>query len=146
MSKKLFASVMLTLALTACGTTQETPGDSETINKALSAANLVEVSGENLSDYWQPKSTKPVMLKSRPRWFPKGAGKFSYFVIIDSYGNEVSKTLVGSMPEGWMTQAMLNKMPKVSYLASANNPEHIPVKALLTSEVMPRHLIKSNLH
>ncbi|QYJ88233.1 hypothetical protein [Shewanella halotolerans] len=143
MSKKLFAGVLLTLASTACSSTQNTPGNSDSVNNSLLAANLLEVSGDNLSDYWQPKSKKTVMLKSRPKWIPKGMGQFSYHVVIDSEGNEVSKTLVSSSPEGWMTQARLNKMPKVRYLASDDNPEHLPVKALLTSKVMPRHLIES---
>ncbi|MCG9720206.1 hypothetical protein [Shewanella sp. Isolate7] len=143
MAKKLIAKVILTLALTACGTSQapssaSNSGDSAVLN------NLLEVSAADLDNYWQAKPVKPFMLKSRPNWIPKGAGKFSYFVVIDSQGNEVSKTLVGSTPEGWMTQARLNKMPKVSYLVSENNPEHQPIKVLLTSEVMPRRMIESN--
>lgn len=55
MSKNLFAGVLLTLALTACSSTQNTPGNSESVNNTLLAGNLLEVSGENLSDYWKPK-------------------------------------------------------------------------------------------
>lgn len=135
MSKKLIAKVILTLALTACGATQAPSSESNSGDSAV-LNNLLEVSFGDLGNYWQAKPVNPVMLKSRPKWIPKGAGKFSYFVVIDSQGNEVSKTLVGSTPEGWMTQAKLDKMPKASYVASETNPEHKPVKVLMTAEVI----------
>ncbi|CAM3960618.1 MULTISPECIES: hypothetical protein [Shewanella] len=135
MSKKLITKVILTLALTACGATQAPSSESNSGDSAV-LNNLLEVSFGDLGNYWQAKPVNPVMLKSRPKWIPKGAGKFSYFVVIDSQGNEVSKTLVGSTPEGWMTQAKLDKMPKASYVASETNPEHKPVKVLMTAEVI----------
>ncbi|MDG1751917.1 MAG: hypothetical protein P8I03_09695 [Thalassotalea sp.] len=88
-----------------------------------------------LTQYWKHDSSKIIMLSGRPDWLPKGAGKASYFITIDSNGQEVSKKLINSTPEGWMTQKLLNKMPKQQYKASETNPGKQPVKVKISSEV-----------
>lgn len=97
--------------------------------------DVLEISQSELSKYWLPKSTKVTMLSGRPDWLPKGAGKAFYFITIDSNGNEIGKELVNSIPDGWMTQKLLNKMPKNKYKPSDLNAKKVPVKVKVTSEV-----------
>lgn len=139
MKHTLLIATFFTLGLAACSHTNRntnTPSEQAPTPETLAVLNAVEIGADNLSAYWQAKPTKPVKLNGRPNWLPKGAGKFSYHVLIDAQGQEVSKTLVSSTPEGWMSQAKLDKMPKASYVASETNPEHKPVKVLMTAEVI----------
>ncbi|MCL1041043.1 hypothetical protein L2712_05215 [Shewanella marisflavi] len=139
MKPTLLIATFFTLGLAACSHTNSstnTPSEQAPTTETLAVLNPVEIGADNLSAYWQAKPTKPVKRYGRPNWLPKGAGKFSYHVLIDEQGQEVSKTLVSSTPEGWMSQAKLDKMPKASYVASETNPEHKPVKVLMTAEVI----------
>lgn len=95
----------------------------------------VDIDFSELNQYWQLNSSQIVRLSSRPDWLPKGAGKVSYFISINSNGTEISKELINSTPEGWMTQKLLDKMPKQQYKASKTNPNNTPVKVKILSEV-----------
>ncbi|WP_192022158.1 hypothetical protein [Shewanella sp. WPAGA9] len=125
MNKIILLAIVTTFGLIGCSTTQEPTFNGET----------VEVDSSELNQYWEHDSPKVIRLSGRPDWLPKGAGKASYFIIIDSNGTEVSKELINSIPEGWMTQKLLNKMPKQQYKASKNNPSKTPVKVKISSEV-----------
>lgn len=103
----------------------------------------VEIDSSELNNYWERETSKVIRLSGRPDWIPKGAGKASYFIIIDSDGTEIGKELINSVPEGWMTQRLLNKMPKQQYKASINNPNKTPVKVKVLSEV--KRMSKANL-
>lgn len=95
----------------------------------------VEIEAAELGQYWKLDISKPIMLSGRPNWLPKGAGKATYVITIDSNGAEVGKELISSTPEGWMTQELLNKMPKQQYSVSESNPNRKPVKVKIVSEV-----------
>lgn len=125
MNKIILLAIVTTFGLIGCSTTQEPTFIGET----------VEVDASELNQYWEHDSSKVIRLSCRPDWLPKGAGKASYFIIIDSNGTEVTKELINSIPEGWMTQKLLNKMPKQQYKASKNNPSKTPVKVKISSEV-----------
>lgn len=135
MKHTLLIATFFTLGLAACSSTN-TASDQVLATETLAVLNPVEIEADSLTAYWEAKPTKPVKLNGRPNWLPKGAGQFSYHVLIDAQGREISKTLVSSTPEGWMSQAKLDKMPKASYVASETNPEHKPVKVLMTAKVM----------
>lgn len=95
----------------------------------------VEIEAAELSKFWKHDISKPVMLSDRPDWLPIGEGKATYFITIDSNGQEVSKELISSTPKGWMTQKLLNKMPKQQYSVSETNPNRTPVKVKVLSEI-----------
>lgn len=125
MNKIILLAIVTTFGLIGCSTTQEPTFIGKT----------VEVDSSELNQYWEHDSSKVIRLPGRPNWLPKGAGKASYFITIDSNGTEISKELINSIPEGWMTQNLLNKMPKQHYKASRNNPSKTPVKVKVSSEV-----------
>ena len=125
MNKIILLVIVTTFGLVGCSTTQEPTFIGET----------VEVDSSELNQYWEHDSSRVIRLSGRPDWLPKGAGKASYFITIDSNGTEISKELINSIPEGWMTQKLLNKMPKQQYKASKNNPSKTPVKVKISSEV-----------
>ena len=125
MNKIILLALVTTFGLIGCSATKQPTFIGET----------VEVDSSELSQYWELDSSKVIRLSGRPNWLPKGAGKASYFITIDSNGTEVSKELINSIPEGWMTQKLLNKMPKQQYKASKNNPSKTPVKVKISSEV-----------
>ncbi|CAM3939999.1 hypothetical protein [Rheinheimera salexigens] len=125
MNKIILLAFVTTFGLIGCSTTNEPTFFGET----------VEVDSSELNQYWEHDSSKVIRLSGRPDWLPKGAGKASYFITIDSNGTEVSKELINSIPEGWMTQKLLDKMPKQQYKASKNNPSKTPVKVKISSEV-----------
>lgn len=102
------------------------------------ASAIVEVNIDELSTYWQVNTSKAKRLNKRPAWLPKGKGEWTVLTVIDSNGIEVERTLLSSLPEGFMTQSMLNKMPKVQYQAAPTNKERIPVKFYGTSKIAPR--------
>ena len=60
------------------------------------------------------------------------------FCLIDSNGNETSKELVNTFPDGWMTQKQLEKMPNTQYKPADSNTRKIPVKVLITTETKRR--------
>lgn len=122
---KILLFFVVTSALFGCTTTAEPTFIGET----------VEIDASELNQYWEHDSSKVIRLSGRPTWLPDGAGKASYFITIDSNGTEVSKELINSIPEGWMTQRLLNKMPKQQYKASDANPSKMPVKVKINSEV-----------
>ena len=118
MNKIILLAFVATFGLIGCSTTKEPTFIGET----------VEIDSSELNQYWKRASTKVIRLIGRPNWSPKGAGKASYFITIDSNGTEGSKELVNSIPDGWMTQKLLDKMPKQQYKASETNPSKAPVR------------------
>ncbi|ABI71762.1 hypothetical protein ACRN9Z_04810 [Shewanella frigidimarina] len=130
--KKYLSLITLSLFITAGCQTQP---EIATLPEATFNHDIVIINSAQLNQYWSPQTLKPVMLNKRPDWLPKGAGKGEYYQTIDSNGNEVSKTLISSTPEGWMTQALLNKMPKQQFKPTAQNDKRLPVKVKLEFEV-----------
>ena len=125
MKKIILLAFVATIGLIGCSTT----------NQPTFIGETVEIESSELNQYWVHNSSKIIRLSGRPDWIPKGAGKASYFVTIDSNGIEISKELINSIPEGWMTQKLLDKMPKQQYKASETNPNKTPVKVKVSSEV-----------
>ena len=102
------------------------------------ATETIEIKPEELSSYWVPKASKVKMLKNRPTWLPKGKGEWTVLTVIDSNGYEVEKTLISSVPEGFMTQNKVDKMPKIKFEPSASNMKLTPVKFYGTAKIAPR--------
>ena len=125
MNKIILLTFVTTIALFGCSTTKE----------PSFIGQIIEIDSTELNQYWQHDSSKVIMLSGRPNWLPKGAGKASYFITIDSNGTEVSKKLINSTPDGWMTQKLLDKMPKQRYKPSETNLNKTPVKVKISSEV-----------
>lgn len=125
MNKILLASFFFTLSLVGC-TTKYQP---------LFLSEIEEIEVTELAQYWTPIITKTQYLKGRPDWLPKGGGRASYFVTIDSNGVETSKVLIESNPKGWMKQKFLNKMPIGKYSAAELNISKTPVKFKVVSEI-----------
>jgi hypothetical protein len=125
MNKIILLTFITAIAIFGCSSTKEPSFIGQTI----------EIDSTELNQYWQHDSSKVIMLSGRPNWLPKGAGKASYFITIDSNGTEVSKKLINSIPDGWMTQKLLDKMPKQQYKASEKNLNKTPVKVKVSSEV-----------
>ncbi len=99
---------------------------------------VLEITPSELSKYWVPKPLKLKKLPRRPDEFPRGAGTATYFVTIDSNGNELDRILISSTPDKWMTQRLLDKMPKIKYKPAGSNIERIPVKLESTFETSLR--------
>ncbi|MFT6270603.1 MAG: hypothetical protein ACJAVV_003442 [Alphaproteobacteria bacterium] len=99
---------------------------------------IVVIDAAELSTYWTADTAKKViMLSRRPDWIPKGIGKAYFYITIDSNGTSVGRELTSSMPEGWMTQKHLDKMPTQHYIPSLANPTRIPAKVKILSELKP---------
>lgn len=99
---------------------------------------IIEVSSDNLSNYWVAKPTKIRMLNKRPSWLPKGKGEWTVLTIIDSNGNVVENTLISSVPEGFMTQSKVDEMPITKFEPAPSNYNRIPVKFYGTAKIAPR--------
>jgi len=125
MNKVIVLAFVTTIGLFGCSTTQEPTFLGET----------VEIGSSELNRYWTHDSAKIIRLSGRPDWLPIGAGKASYFITIDSNGTEISKELINSIPDGWMTQKLLDKMPKQHYTPSETNINKTPVRVRILSEV-----------
>jgi len=125
MNKLIVLVFVSTIGLFGCTTTQEPTFIGET----------VEIDSSELNQYWMHDSAEVIRLSGRPDWLPKGAGKASYFIIIDSNGTEISKELINSIPDRWMTQKLLDKMPKQHYTPSEKNLKRTPVRVRISSEV-----------
>jgi hypothetical protein len=129
---KYFSLLFLpVIILSGCQTQPETVQ----VPQAVFNTNVITIEHSQLNQYWSLEQIKPVMLNKRPEWLPRGAGKGEYYITIDSNGNEVSKELISSQPEGWMTQALVNKMPKQQYEPAASNVKRVPVKVKVDFEV-----------
>jgi hypothetical protein len=127
MNNILILAFITTIGLLGCSTTKE----------PNFIGNTIEIDSSELSKYWTHDTTKVIRLSGRPDWLPKGAGKASYFITIDSNGTEISKELINSIPDGWMTQKLIDKMPKQQYKPSESNLKMTPVKVKVSSEVKP---------
>ncbi|MCT7941737.1 hypothetical protein [Shewanella holmiensis] len=128
---KKISSILLTLSLLGCQTTS-------TKVEPVFASETIEIKADELSNYWVFENTKVKMLKKRPTWLPKGKGEWTVLTVIDSNGYEVEKTLISSVPEGFMTQSKLDEMPQVKYEAAPSNRNRVPVKFYGTAKVAPR--------
>lgn len=104
---------------------------------------IVDIELSQLDDYWIEVPTRMKTFDGRPKFIPPGRGQGFYTVTIDSNGEVVSKNLVRSVPEGWMTQKHLDHMPTKTYVASKSNPEKLAVRVELSFAVMPRSEIGS---
>ncbi|ABZ75217.1 conserved hypothetical protein [Shewanella halifaxensis HAW-EB4] len=125
MNKIILVALSLTLILIGCKSTYE----------PSYVGAIIEVKESELNNYWVRDPTKIKMLSRRPDWLPKGEGKGTYSIVIDSNGNEITKELVSSTPDGWMTQKHLNKIPKIKYKPSQLNAQKTPVKVQMSFEV-----------
>jgi hypothetical protein len=105
------------------------------VQSPISIEEIIEIDTSELNKYWFYDLSKSKSFSKRPTWLPKGAGKVFYFVTIDSNGTEVSREFINSIPEGWMTQKLLDDMPKHHFKPSATNPNHIPVKVKVSTGV-----------
>lgn len=115
------------LLLAGCNSTNEGNTD-ETTSPTYLTQSIVDIEHEQLSQYWvrKPHSYKA---NQRPKWLPKkGKGIYFFETVIDSNGREVSRTLVRSFPEDWMSQALLDKMPVHKYSVAAKNKNKTPVR------------------
>ncbi|WP_414830440.1 hypothetical protein [Alteromonas sp. H39] len=99
---------------------------------------MKQIKVEDLSAYWVTAPTKTKMLSKRPDWLPEGAGQWQVKTVIDSNGNVVEKTLISSQPKGFMTQEMIDAMPRDTFTPAATNPERIPVSFIGTAVIGPR--------
>ena len=109
-----------------------------TKDEPVFASETIEIKSNELSKYWVPKSTKMKMLKKRPTWLPKGQGEWTVLTVIDSNGNVVEKTLISSVPAGFMTQSKIDEMPKSKFEPSLSNKNRVPVKFYGTAKIAPK--------
>ena len=128
---KKISSILLILCIMGCQTTS-------TKDEPVFASETIEIKSNELSKYWVPKSTKMKMLKKRPTWLPKGQGEWTVLTVIDSNGNVVEKTLISSVPAGFMTQSKIDEMPKSKFEPSLSNKNRVPVKFYGTAKIAPK--------
>jgi len=128
---KIIGILAALLVLSGCNTT------TDAVAPAFDSA-VIEVSVDDLDQYWVSQPVKPKMLKGRPSWLPKGEGSWTVMTVIDSTGKEVEKTLIDAQPKGFMTQSMVDEMPKTVYSPAASNQTRVPVKFYGTARVAPR--------
>jgi hypothetical protein len=100
-------------------------------------ADIVDIQSTELEQYWLRNTTKPNWSQGRPKWLPKGNGIATYSITIDSNGLEVSKELIESTPEDWMTQKHLDTMPVAQYTAAKTNITKTPVKVAVLAKITP---------
>jgi hypothetical protein len=129
---KKISSILLILSLMGCQTTS-------TKVEPVFASETIEIKVNELSNYWVPKSTKVKRLKGRPTWLPKGKGEWTVLTIIDSNGYEVEKTLISSVPKGFMTQSKVDEMPKSEFRPSESNKNRVSVKFYSTAKIAPKN-------
>tara|TARA_R110002033_G_scaffold3410_5_gene19443 strand:- start:3055 stop:3462 length:408 start_codon:yes stop_codon:yes gene_type:complete len=135
MNKYMSLLFLPAMMLTACQIQPETVQEPQ----AVFNTKVIIIENSQLNQYWSLEQIKPVIFNKRPDWLPRGVGKAEYYTTIDSNGNEVSKELVSSQPEGWMTQTLINKMPKQQYEPAASNLKRVPVKVKMDFETKRRH-------
>ncbi|MBO7925437.1 hypothetical protein J5X91_04020 [Pseudoalteromonas sp. K222D] len=125
MTKLVLWFIFASLTLLSC----------RSVKKPTFNNDIVVIDVADLNQYWVAKTSKVVFLPGRPKWIPKGMGKASFFITIDSNGTLVSRELIDSIPNDWMTQKILDKMPIQQYKPSITNPTKIPVKVKINSEL-----------
>ncbi|TLU67259.1 hypothetical protein FE810_02960 [Thalassotalea litorea] len=128
---KKISIFLIALALLGCQATS-------TEVEPVFTSEAIEITPDELSNYWVPKSTKVKMLKKRPTWLPKGKGEWTVLTVIDSNGYVVKKTLISSVPEGFMTQSKIDEMPNTKFIPAPSNNKRTPVKFLSTAKIVPR--------
>ena len=99
---------------------------------------IVEIEEADLAQYWIRNTNKIKRSKGRPDWLPKGKGEWTVLTVIDSNGLVVERILVSSKPKGFMTQSMLDKMPRSHFTPSSANVNRTPVRYLETSKIVLR--------
>lgn len=132
--------LVITAMLAALAGCQSTPPSAPNASVPAAEFNgpVKQIALEELSSYWVIEDAKPKMLSKRPDWLPKGAGQWRVKTVIDSNGNEVEKTLIDSQPEGFMTQEMVDAMPRQSFKPAESNPERKPVSFIGTAVIGKR--------
>lgn len=128
---KKISVILFALALLGCQATTSQPAP-------VFTSEVIEVTVDELPDYWVAEPTKMKMLKKRPDWLPKGKGEWTVLTVIDSNGNEVEKTLISSEPEGFMTQQQVDEMPRAQYKPAESNKNRVPVKFYGTARIATR--------
>ena len=66
-------------------------------------------------------------------------GEWTVLTIIDSNGYEVEKTLISSVPKGFMTQSKVDEMPKSEFRPSESNKNRVSVKFYSTAKIAPKN-------
>ena len=125
---KKISSILLILSLMGCQTTS-------TKIEPVFASETIEIKAGELSNYWVQNTKKVKMLKKRPTWLPKGKGEWTVLTVIDSNGYVVEKTLISSVPKGYMTQSKIDEMPKSQFVPSTSNKNRVPVKFYGTAKI-----------
>ena len=117
--------VSLTLLLGACNST-------ENVSEPYFTHAPIQVEQTEVKKYWvfQPHQAKKFHGK-RPSWMPDKPGMMTYKLVIDSNGNEVTKELISTTPNNWMTQQQLTDMPKMTYKPSDQNTHRVPVEVVM---------------
>lgn len=104
--------------------------------------DIVNLQVDQLSDYWVSIPSPTKQYKKRPVWAPKGHGEWIQLTTIDYEGNEVERILISATPEGFITQAQLDAMPKIQYKAAVNNKNSAPVRFLESLKIVPKTTTK----
>lgn len=134
---KRISFILLTLSLFGCQATAP-----EIVPEFTS--EVIEIKPDELNQYWIHSGNIKI-LKKRPTWLPQGKGEWTVMTVIDSNGQEVERTLISSTPEGFMTQAKIDSMPKQSFKPSLSNKNRVPVKFYGTAKIAPKdELLKNN--
>ncbi|MFY8351826.1 hypothetical protein AAEU29_14905 [Pseudoalteromonas sp. SSM20] len=117
--------VLFSLLLGACNSTEK-------VKEPYFTQAPIKVDQSEVKEYWvfQPQKTKKFSGK-RPSWLPEQPGMMTYKLVIDSNGNEVTKELISTTPNNWITQQQLTDMPKISYLPSDQNTNRVPVEVVM---------------
>jgi hypothetical protein len=117
--------VSLTLLLGACNSTEK-------VSEPYFTQAPIQVEQTEVKKYWvfQPQKSKKFHGK-RPSWMPDQPGMMTYKLVIDSNGNEVTKELISTTPNNWMTQQQLTDMPKMTYKPSDQNTNRVPVEVVM---------------
>ncbi|WP_372766596.1 hypothetical protein [Pseudoalteromonas sp.] len=123
MKKTIF--ITLFFLLSACNSTEEP-------SEPYFTQAPIKVEQSEVKEYWvfQPQKTKKFR-GERPSWLPEQPGMMTYKLIIDSNGNEVTKELISTTPNNWITQQQLTDMSKISYLPSDQNTNRVPVEVVM---------------
>lgn len=117
--------VAFTLLLGACSSTEK-------VSEPYFTQAPIKVEQSEVKDYWvfQPQKAKKFHGK-RPSWLPSQPGTMTYKLIIDSNGKEVTKELISTTPDNWITQQQLSDMPKMTYQPSDKNTNRVPVEVVM---------------
>lgn len=91
------------------------------------SSEVIEISVDDLPNYWVNTKNLPRRYSGKPERVPVGEGKWSILMVIDSNGVMTTRKFINSVPEGFMTQDLVNKMSSLKYTPSSYNAQRVPV-------------------